>query len=180
MHNKCPYCHRFVELALGSSCPGCGQLLTLSIWENTRSEIGPQGPLFLSPHYYEPAKRSLGWVLFSFRGRIPRGTYWMVFFGNIVGFATAFFLLFQLFLFIGGSIEEAAEPDEFDVVGMTGALLWFFVFFATILTGIWISLAGRCWHGDQPNARVGPVPWHFCCVPAACSRSSESARFWSS
>lgn len=112
--------------------------------------------------------KDLGWLLFSFQGRIPRRLYWAATLGATVAAAGAVVLL-SLF---AGNLDSntAVWMLEFVLVWITFAVevkrwhdrdksgRWILVRFIPVVGVVWILIEAGCLRGTPGPNRYGPDP----------------------
>ncbi len=114
-----------------------------------------------------PPRHTLSWMLFSFKGRIPRRVFWGVNFLSFFVYYVAATILEDLVFF-----DEDSMPENPGILGLYMALIW--------LPLVWISLAvaAKRWHDRDKSGWwiliqripiVGPI-WAF--IETGCLRGT--------
>jgi uncharacterized membrane protein YhaH (DUF805 family) len=117
-----------------------------------------------------PQRRGLMWLLFSFRGRIPRRFYWgatlgatAVFFAVIVGFSvvlgdehpvTPFVILplYVLVVWIGLAVEVKRWHD------LNKPGWWCLIRIIPLVGPVWVLVEAGCLRGTEGPNNFGPDP----------------------
>ena len=130
----------------------------------------PTADLELVKVEHESPERTLGWLLFSFKGRIPRRAYWgatigatVVFFVALVGLATIVgedspvALAVLVVLYIPAMwISLATQIKRWHDRDKSG--WWFLINFIPYIGGLWVFIECGCLRGTKGPNSFGPDP----------------------
>lgn len=130
--------------------------------QNPFSDNPYQAPAYSVPDEYqnEPARDwTLGWILFSFDGRIPRRVYW----GATIGSTVVFYGIIFAAAFLGGTLGDSGMSSGAAPAEAASAFVGL-VLLVLFIPMIWISLAIQVkrWHDRGKSGwwvLINLIPW---------------------